>query len=492
MRSHLLVLLALVPGLHAQEAAPQTPNPFVKKGEAAKTEKPPGQSYTSVVEHILVPPDDIAAWMRGNSVGEDAEKLRSLVQGWIDEGKATLEHTVVATGVADRKAHFSSIVELIYPTTYEPAGTGVWPLSTAFETRNTGLTTDIVAVNFKEGPRLAVWGDHVAYAGSRAWDILSNRTKHPDDIFMPDFRSARATWGVWQEDPPNRHGKPTQDVTDYLPVPQALAPDKIQLLARIEPPPEACGTGIPTRLVFLRGGFLEPAETGGVAESPKHLAYEMVEVPQAKFSAWHRSRPLAGIASGAWDFVEGVRKNGEATTITGGDGMANGSAEWRLESIYEQIYPTEYMPSNKKTVMNRWEEPSRQSQNGKSVVGTGVFERYQIQSLPGLDGKSLATSFETRNAGFSLELTPSRDESGLLMKLSASNVVRLGDTVSRRIEVDGEWVPDCTMPLFTSNSFETTCRIPSGKWTLVGSGSRFTGLGKTDSSRCMLFFVKLE
>jgi hypothetical protein len=48
------------------------------------------------------------------------------------------------------------------------------------------------------------------------------------------------------------------------------------------------------------------------------------------------------------------------------------------------------------------------------------------------------------------------------------------------------------MPLFASNHFKTTCRINPGTWTLVGTGSRFTGLGKSDPGRCLLLFVKVE
>lgn len=489
MKSHLLVLLALASAIHAQE-----PNPFVKKGEAAKVETPPGDSYVAVVEHILVPPDAIAEWIRSNSITGDVDGLRTVVQQWIDEGKATLDHTHIGTGVAGRKAETGSIVELVYPTEYEPSGPEVWPLATSFETRNTGVSAEFSATTFREGPRLSISVDHVAYTGSRAWDILSNRTKHPDDVFMPEFRSVRAAWGVWgnHEADPFSDSSVPEPLPPSAPAPPALPPGKYKLLARIDPDLKERQQGGPTRLVFLRGDFGAPVKSEVKPEPLRHLAYELLEVPHAGFSAWQRSKAPGEVPTGAWSGVEEMRKAGLATTISCGDGLAQGNPDWLLENITEEIYPTEWQPTYEKTVLRRWQSPHRQQENGKSVEGLGTFERQRLEPYLGLKGASLGTSFETRNTGMTVGLKPSWDESGLLVNLESYYVSRLGDTVSRRIEDNGEWIPDCTMPLFASNRFTTTCRITPGKWTLVGSGSRFTGLGKSDPGKCLLLFVKVE
>lgn len=222
----------------------------------------------------------------------------------------------------------------------------------------------------------------------------------------------------------------------------------------------------------------------------KHFAYELVEVPHQEFSAWQASKAPGEIPGGAWALVEGMRKANEVTTVSCGDGQAQGNSQWLLENTSEEIYPTE--PTYEKTVLRRWQGPHRQQEDGKSVEVLGTFELQKVKSYPGLKGASLGTSFETRNTGMSVTLKPFSDETGLLVGLESDYVIRLGDTVSRRIEDNGEWIPDCTMPLFATNRITTTCRITLGKWILVGSGSRFTGLGKYDPGKCLLFFVKVE
>jgi len=492
MKSSLLVLLALGSPLCAQD-----PNPFVKKGDTAKTEAPPGDSFVAVVEHILVPPDNIAEWIRNNSITEDSDGLRAVVQQWIEEGKATLEHTHLATGVAARRTDAGSIVELIYPTEYEPSGGGVWPLATSFETRNTGISVDFDAATFREGPRLSVSVDHVTYTGSRAWDMLSNRTRHADDIFMPGFRSVRAGWGSFRPFGdarlnPFAETSVPETIPPSVPAPAPLPGGKYKLLARADPNPTERQQGGATRLVFLRGDFVPPVKSEVVSLPLRHLAYELLEVRHANFSAWQRSRTPAEIPTGAWGAVEGMRKAGEVTPISCGDGLAQGNAEWLLENICEEIYPTEWAPTYEKTVLRRWQSAHRQKEDGKFTEGLGTFELQRLEANPGINGASLPTSFETRNTGMTLTLKPFRDESGLLVNLSAQYVVRLGDTICRRIEDQGEWIQDITMPLFASNLFTTTCRITPDKWTLVGSGSRFTGLGKSDPGSCLLLFIKVE
>ena len=470
----------------------QDPNPFVKKADAAKSERPPGDSYVAVVEHILVPPDLIGDWIRSHHISGDADELRALVEQWIGEGKATLEYTGICTGVSDRKAVYSSLVELIYPTENKPSGSEVWPLPTSFETRNTGFAVELHPTTYADGPRLSLWMDHVKYTGSRAWDVISGRTRQPGDVLMPEFRSARTSWGAWQDmtpDPFNGSGSPQVDPP--VKPPASLPGGKYQLIARFDPLSNEREEG-KTRLVFLRGDFTARAKPTEEVPDLSHLAYELVEIPHAAISAWQRSAVVGDIPAGAWEFVEGLRKGGGVTTISSGGGLEKGASGWTLENISEEIYPTEYQPIYEKTVLRRWQSPKSQKEGGQMVEGLATYETQRIESYSGLKGASLATSFETRNTGTTIQMTPLRDESGLLATLRCQHVVRLGDTVSRRIDNNGEWIPDCTMPLFASNHFNTTCRITPGAWTLVGTGSLFTGLGKSDTGRCLLFFIKLE
>ncbi|WP_265594386.1 hypothetical protein [Haloferula sp. BvORR071] len=487
--SLLFAALALALPVQAQE-----PNPFVKKSEEAKAVTPPGDSYVAVLEYILAPPDLVGEWIRKNNIVNDADGLRAVVQQWIGEGKATLEHTVVCSGVADRKSEFASIVELIYPTEYEPPGAGVWPMPTSFETRNTGLSTELAPATYPQnGPQLSLWVDDVTYTGSRAWDILSSRTHQPDDIFMPEFRSIRASWGADHDLILN----PFNSQRDIVVTPAAQAPNplpigKYQLIARADPLEKEREAGAQTRLVFLRGAFAARTKPAAEVVMPRHLSYELVEVPHAAFSEWQRAKKPGDIPSGAWELVEGMRRAGGTAVISSGDSFGKGASKWMLENIREEIYPTEYEPMDERTVLRRWQSPHKQQENGQMVEGLGTFERVKVDSKPGLAGAGLATSFETRNTGTTIEFKPAQDESGLLAELECRHVIRLGDTVSRRIEDGGEWIPDCKMPLFGSSHFNTTARVTAGAWTLVGTGTRFTGLGKSDPGRCLLLFIKVE
>ena len=57
---------------------------------------------------------------------------------------------------------------------------------------------------------------------------------------------------------------------------------------------------------------------------------------------------------------------------------------------------------------------------------------------------------------------------------------------------NGQWIPDMKLPLFATNRVTTSCRLKRGKWTLVSSGTEFTGPGKADRDHCLLMFVKVE
>jgi hypothetical protein len=174
------------------------------------------------------------------------------------------------------------------------------------------------------------------------------------------------------------------------------------------------------------------------------------------------------------------------------DGIFQSDGRWILENIREVIYPTEWEPSNVTTVVERWEAPKQQEEGGKRVIGTGTFARYKIEAAPGLAGASLPSSFETRNTGTTLELEAPRTGDDSVVRLSFDRVDEVGESVYRRIEDNGQWIPDMKLPLFASNRFSTSCRLKRGAWTLISSGTEFTGPGKADRDHCLLMFVKVE
>ena len=137
--SSLLLFAAVVPAV-GQEA---NANPFIKKDVGKAPPKPPGAAFHDVFEYISIPSDVLNPWLEQHPVTEDAGELRKQVQVWIKEKKASMVHTLFTSGSVDREAKNENIVEQIYPTEFIPAvAAETWPYATAFETRNTGVTTE--------------------------------------------------------------------------------------------------------------------------------------------------------------------------------------------------------------------------------------------------------------------------------------------------------------------------------------------------------------
>jgi hypothetical protein len=485
-----LALLMLATACPAQEA-----NPFVKKGEAKKEEPPVGPSYVGIIEQILVPPDLIEAWLLKNGIPDDATALRALVQEWIRDGKASCDHTSIGIGVTGKDVTNESILEQIYPTEYAPNGPGVWPLPTSFETRNLGYTVEFKPSGEGGKPFLTASGECVEMLGSTTWHPLMEKTRHPEDVFMPVIRSVRLSEGQWvgnsiPEDPFAEDG-PDPDRRKSVVTP-AAKPGAVALVSRIDPLPAERKAGDRSRLVFFRGAVEEEIRKAAPLPPRLHVSYKALNVPHTAFSEWLQGRAPLDVPVSAWSFVESLKGDQAPPLLEAADGIFQSDAAWTLENIRELIYPTEWEPNNETTLMERWEATKEKSEGGKNVVGTGTFGRYKIQAAPGLAGASLPTSFETRNTGVTLEMKVSRGSDDPWIQLNFERVDQVGESVYRRIEDNGNWIPDMKLPLFASNRCHTSCRLERGRWTLISSGTEFNGPGKADRDHCLLMFVKVE
>jgi hypothetical protein len=479
-----LLLTAVCPG---QEA-----NPFVKKGESKKEAPPAGPSYVGVLEQILVPPDLIETWLLKNGIPEDATALRATVQEWIREGKATCDHTSVGVGVAGRKATNESILEQIYPTEYAPNGSGVWPLPTSFETRNLGYTVEFDPTGEGKEQHLFATGEFVEMLESAPHHPLMEKTRHPGDVFMPVIRSVRLSEGEMageQEDP---FAEATPSAGPRRVVMSASKPGTVALISRIDPLPTERKAGVATRLVFLRGALEEKVHPTPPLPPRIHISYKSVKVPHDVFSEWLQDRPPLEVPASAWKFVASLKGEQAPALLEAADGIFQSDGRWVLENIREVIYPTEWQPSNVHTLVEKWEAPQQQNQDGKRVTGTGTFARYEIQAASGLAGASLPVSFETRNTGVTLEMEVPRKGDDPVVRLAFDRVDVVGESVYRRIEDNGQWIPDMKLPLFATNRCNTSCRLERGRWTLISSGTEFNGPGKADRDQCLLMFVKVE
>jgi hypothetical protein len=147
---------------------------------------------------------------------------------------------------------------------------------------------------------------------------------------------------------------------------------------------------------------------------------------------------------------------------------------------------------NRETVLDKWEERQSRKIDGKDVVGVASYINLKIESVPGLAGASIPAAFETRNTGRTYEIAVVPDESGALVQLVVEHVSLVGHSVHRRVEDEGKWVPDVTMPLFSTARINTTTRLTLGEWQLAGAGVSYNEDGKVDRDHCVLTFVKVE
>lgn len=498
MKTRLILLAALlVHPLAADEA-----NPFVKKkDEAKKSEPPPGPAFVGILEHVLIPPDLIDAWVKQHGMPADATALRAEVQKWVEEKKASLDCTMMASGVMGRISTNERILEQVYPTEYMEAGAGVWPYASAFETRNIGYTAEFFSNAIDPKARFAVDADYVELQGSTAWNVIAEKTRQPDDVFMPIFRNYRL-----KQTGPAMNGKPVDtdpfaasqepfpqpapfSASDYRP---SFDSDGVHLLARFDPLSVERKRGLPSRLIFARGASTPAVDKTAHLAEDFSVSVATIRVPHVEFSSWlQQQQPLAAQGS-AWTFAETLREAGKAEVVESAASRAKLSKSNTLENISEIIYPTEYSASYQTTVTERWEERDNRKVDGKPVEGVATRATVKIDAVPGLAGASTATSFETRNTGMTYELQVLSDETGVLAKHTLERVIHVGESVHRRIEDQGKWIPDITMPIFSSCRFNTTNRLQPGKWTLIATGPEYAENGKTDREQCLLMFVKVE
>ncbi len=463
-----IVSLALALAIHSPA---QEPNPFVKKPADGKTELPPGPGFVSVFEHILVPPEKIDAWMDQHGIPGDAEGLRAEAQEWIDAGEATLDFTGITTATTGRKFINESIFEQIYACDYMPQGPGVWPAPTSFEVRNVGISID----SERKEADTSLWinNDYVEMHPAVLAHPLVERTCKPGDVFIPRFRS--------------HHVTASSQAAQIRRVGQALATDGIEFVSRHDPLTSLVPEESRSRLIFHHSA---PSGTEKASPLPErfHLSIRAVQVPHAAFSNFVRETPVAELSTSAWDFVSAARAAGTATILDAIDGLVEHSNPTILENILEIVYPTEWAPVEE----NTFEERRPEGQVRGNTEGAATLVTKESRAVPGMGGAFIPTSFETRNSGLSAEINPVKNVGDGLVTLSISRILKLADSVHRRVENQGEWVPDIRFPVFANNTIDTSLRLEPGKWMLVGSGSEFTAPGERNPEHCLLFFVKAQ
>lgn len=483
IRSLVLLSLAMPLGL----CLAQQPNPYLNQPAQKAPEGPSGDSFLTLVEHVLVPSDLLDSWLAGHSMTKDANELRAAAQQWIQEGKATIDSSALTAGTVGRKYSNESLVEQIYATEYEPAPSpDAWTVATSFETRNCGYEVEGDAV--REQGELVVRAKpyFVRMLPHRAFDAVSEQTRQPDDIFIPRFRSIGISQSLsaspqpYTEDPFASDSGPRRAAT----IPSYPA-GKIHLVLRVdddlpEPvikrpegdkPENEAAAPLPAdrlvRLIFVRGDKTDSSpESVEPLPADYQVSVKLVSVDHPTLSGWLQGRDLTAASRELGESLEVWNEDDKVTLISSVTGGVRNGTKTLLENIKKLDYPTEYEPGRRQPTAD-----GKSTQLGFATPGEDV---------------------ETRNLGTTLETEISTDAGGPLMLLSLDRVLLGGYNVHHRTLRDGEWIADMTMPRVSSNRWNTSIRVKKGEWMFVGSGSGFDEKGQLDPSRAVIAFVKVD
>lgn len=222
----------------------------------------------------------------------------------------------------------------------------------------------------------------------------------------------------------------------------------------------------PLRLIFFRN---DPVEDAPASEAPLPedylLTMRLIQVDQRRLSDWLQKRDLGSVTKELNEALEGWNQNGGVEILRTLTGAGRTGTTTMIEDAREIVYPTEYEPCRRTT-----------SEDGED-------SRLEFAT---------ATSFETRNAGGFITSAIQPDPGGPLLQFEMERIIHSGFTVHHRVQRDGEWVADITMPRFSTNRWQTTLRLKRGDWMFVGSGAAFKEDGEIDHDHTVLGFVKVE
>ncbi len=452
------------------------PNIFKKAANSptTKADKKPeetnGPAFANLQEHISVPVELLDNWLKDHPLKEDATELRAMVQQWIIEGKARLEHTGYSLGMMGNEAKNDSIVELTYPADFMPMAPGLWPVPAAFETKNIGFGGSARLQKNENSVDMEIRVSDIRLVSSKYQHALVEKTQHPEDMLMPTFK--RLTFSH-QED---------KRKADYM----LSKAGSVQFIGRADDTLKSNSKERFSHLVFNTCHVKEkPASPSSQEFKPRMISLRVLRVKHETFSTWIHNKDLNTASIDAKSQLESNVPEASIIQLGEMSGLISSGKKTMIEDVEEYIYPTEWDPAEDSEV-----ETIYTSNNGNDKKITKYQNKTSTAS--GLGNISVGTSFETRNVGLSFESATHNDNNEIVVSLSIEKVTKIGETVHRRIEVDGKWIPDITNPLFTSSRINTKIRIEPNQWTLVSSGTEFIAPGKHDPDHCLLFFVKVE
>ena len=402
-------LLPLVGSLPAED---KKPDPFVKKDALPAEESSQGtakrMNLLHCCEFIEVSLDQYHAWQESHPTADDLT-LRREVQQWIQAKQASVLDTSFVASRPRMRSLVTSVREQIFPTSFDSSGPGnAYPATV--ETQNVGQKFELDASLNPSGTiDISCAPERVEVGGEFPPVPELEGPVQKGDIRWPVFRSWRPTLSI------------------------ALAAGECRLIGGAPCPAD------PTRarLVFLRSEAAA-SETSGKSpgSSQMRIRIECFDVPQALLAAGLEKETLQSLAG------ETLRKQALAS-LTDGTGRLGATLNVRTTS-------------------------------GQRVrLDADEQHRYAKDFTPGENNEmpSHPQNIVVRTIGVTAEFDPIIDSAGGFADISFSfeQVTRSGDSIhSRRLDNQGRWVPDVTMPVFYVQRITSQVTVSPGKPLLVG------------------------
>jgi hypothetical protein len=523
-----LLGLASAISMHAQDqvlpAVKNAADPFTRDGNPTSAQNEQATSpynLYGLVEYIEVPVDTWLSYVASHPVHHDVTELRAEVQRWIVAGKARpFEITCVPTRSGNRMV-VENILEHRYPIEYLPASPR--PVPKTFETRNTHFTFEWEPIGGIEGKSIDTQSaaQVVTHVGDLSIPSPSPTSPQPTPLSQPRFVTVKHTltdsvspnvptlFGV--STPSDATGKRREDVrllcffrTAPVPIPKPANPPKESVLYYIENEKRtSMSKGKWEELQKAAGNdsvakakaddIREQFREGRAYLSNTRLSLEgqRLEVSLADLNSWFVEKPLDAATSGLQTTAMEWVRAGRGRVIDQRSGAFRSGNRGVWEDIHEIRYASEYAVEG--------EVP--QIEATRHLEPKTFAEQLQILTLNRAPKTTMLkdpaispASFETRNAGFTVEFEPllQQDGSTVDIQLAVNETKLAGYVPYYQREISGKMQTAIEQPIWGTMKISTNLSVTLGKSALLAVMTPMDDDMKPSRDRRILTFLTVR
>lgn len=423
--------------------------------EAAAVAREPERVIAVSSEFIEVPREK---WIKVMAADEgdplDGTTLRKEVQKWLEAGEAAHVGGGMTVARSGQRASVQSVQEFLYPTETQPYGPNA-RFPAAFETLLLGHQLEVDPQIYPE--KYAKEGD-LGDEGKGGWPKIGLAMVSEMGWYAGEYRYGYEPDALLGEplviEPIFRFFKSTNQVI--------MASGEYRLMDAFSWTNE---DGAPLTeskvLSFVRADIVELEPTVGQKSPPKRaqavLKFEWIEVDSDWWAGWLLDHEGSSFILTARAAVEELLDERRASIMEVLHLPMLSGQRQKSESKRFMVYPTEWIPAEE--------------------VGM----------------RSERTASEPRNLGVTVEVDPALGPGGYAdVNLVPEIVTHVGENVHQRIEVDGEWVPDVTMPLFYEMKTVTSVTLSLNQAMLISVMAPADEVGFPDGERRVLLFLTVR